>query len=297
MREAPNAWTIHAVSQMTGLTVQQIRKWEARYGVVTPRRLPNGYRVYSAHDVERLRQVKSLVDQGVHVKDAVGWLSRPESENTDTPAFYAVRHHLLEAGESLDPIRVTQTLESAGHRWGLTTVVEHIIRPVLHQVGTLWASGQWTEIQEHLTSEACRAYLVQALTRVTVDPTAPATVVAPIPGDRHDLPALMIAVLIKLEGWQPILLGPSPAPGAIERAIHTLKPARAIVTITTPEHLNPFASAIESLQACGRSCRETRIYMGGSGWPPPFIERPPLRQPPDLPALLGEFRSGVPSGL
>ena len=38
---------IKDVAEMTGLSEQQIRKWENRYHIVKPERLANGYRVYS----------------------------------------------------------------------------------------------------------------------------------------------------------------------------------------------------------------------------------------------------------
>ncbi|KPV42398.1 MerR family transcriptional regulator [Alicyclobacillus ferrooxydans] len=64
-------YRIKQVAEQTGLSEQLIRKWEQRYGAVQPRRLDNGYRMYSAADVDRLLAIKQIVDSGTSVSQAV----------------------------------------------------------------------------------------------------------------------------------------------------------------------------------------------------------------------------------
>ena len=63
---------IGAVAKMTGLTDHTIRVWERRYGAVKTQRLPNGRRVYSAADVEKLGILKRLTDQGLSIGQIAG---------------------------------------------------------------------------------------------------------------------------------------------------------------------------------------------------------------------------------
>ena len=58
---------IGAVAKMTGLTDHTIRVWERRYGAVMTERAPNGRRIYSAADVEKLGYLKRLTDQGLSI--------------------------------------------------------------------------------------------------------------------------------------------------------------------------------------------------------------------------------------
>lgn len=44
-------YSIRAVSQATGLTVETLRAWERRYGIIEPKRDPSGHRIYTACDV------------------------------------------------------------------------------------------------------------------------------------------------------------------------------------------------------------------------------------------------------
>ena len=53
-------YSIQQVAEMTGLSKQVIRKWEDRYGIITPQRLDNGYRIYSPEEVALLKKIIKL---------------------------------------------------------------------------------------------------------------------------------------------------------------------------------------------------------------------------------------------
>jgi DNA-binding transcriptional MerR regulator len=58
---------IGAVARLTGLTDHTIRVWERRYEAVVARRASNGRREYAPADVEKLRLLKRLTDQGIAI--------------------------------------------------------------------------------------------------------------------------------------------------------------------------------------------------------------------------------------
>ena len=55
---------IAAVEREVGLSKEVLRVWERRYGFPVPARDRNDERLYPAEQVERLRMVKRLMDQG-----------------------------------------------------------------------------------------------------------------------------------------------------------------------------------------------------------------------------------------
>jgi DNA-binding transcriptional MerR regulator len=57
--------TIAQVERETGLSKDVLRVWERRYGFPTPRRSEGGDRLYEPDQVERLRLIKRLMDQGL----------------------------------------------------------------------------------------------------------------------------------------------------------------------------------------------------------------------------------------
>src|SRR5512137_1739057 len=60
----PIMLSIAAVERDTGLSKDTLRVWERRYGFPRPLRDANGDRVYPLDQVDRLRLLKRLMDQG-----------------------------------------------------------------------------------------------------------------------------------------------------------------------------------------------------------------------------------------
>ena len=63
---------IRAAARLSGLSAHTLRKWEDRYGAVTPERTPGGDRRYSAEDIERLLKLKRLVESGNAIRSIAG---------------------------------------------------------------------------------------------------------------------------------------------------------------------------------------------------------------------------------
>ena len=63
---------IGAVAKLTGLSDHTIRVWERRYQAVVASRAPNGRRVYTTADVEKLNLLKLLTDRGLSIGRIAG---------------------------------------------------------------------------------------------------------------------------------------------------------------------------------------------------------------------------------
>ena len=63
---------IGAVAKLTGLTDHTIRVWERRYEAVVAQRAANGRRIYTPADVEKLRLLKRLTDEGLAIGQIAG---------------------------------------------------------------------------------------------------------------------------------------------------------------------------------------------------------------------------------
>lgn len=61
----PTRFTIRSVCALTGVNPNTLRAWERRYGLIQPERTASGYRLYTMHDVERLRAIQDLLNAGV----------------------------------------------------------------------------------------------------------------------------------------------------------------------------------------------------------------------------------------
>lgn len=62
MRESEPLYVISVASRLLQLHPQTLRKYE-RVGFIAPSRTTGNLRLYSAEDIDRLRQIKQLVDE------------------------------------------------------------------------------------------------------------------------------------------------------------------------------------------------------------------------------------------
>ncbi|MCL5115846.1 MAG: MerR family transcriptional regulator [Firmicutes bacterium] len=261
-------WTIKEVAQQTGLSPQQLRKWEERYGVVRPQRLPNGYRGYSAADVARIQQMLQWIAAGMQVQEAARRVeeSSEESIAIGVGDWRVWRQHFWEAGAMRQRRRVEEILENAINRFGIGLVITHIIRPGLAQVGEWWATSRWTPDQEQITSEACYRLLMNSWAAMApIGPAPSALCVAP-PGDRHSLPPLLLAVEARLLGWDAQILGASPAPGSILRTKAQWNPEWIAIVATTSKQDNPLLEPFMKDEA-PQLQEHCQVFLGGLAAP------------------------------
>ena len=71
MRVANSELTTAQLAARTGLSSGTLRMWENRHGFPDPARLPGGHRRYSEADVEQVREVLGLRDQGLSLPAAI----------------------------------------------------------------------------------------------------------------------------------------------------------------------------------------------------------------------------------
>ena len=65
-------YRIGMVSRLTGVPPETLRSWEARHGLVKPRRTPGGFRLYDDADVECIGLVRALTQLGHPVGTLAG---------------------------------------------------------------------------------------------------------------------------------------------------------------------------------------------------------------------------------
>lgn len=64
--------SVKTICQLTGINEHTLRAWERRYQVVVPDRLDNGRRVYSLSDLEKLKLISKLIQNGFLISHIAG---------------------------------------------------------------------------------------------------------------------------------------------------------------------------------------------------------------------------------
>jgi DNA-binding transcriptional MerR regulator len=216
---------IAAVERETGLGKDTLRVWEKRYGFPAPTRDSAGDRLYSAAQVQRLKQIRRLLDGGLRPGKVVGLDDAQlgqllESQELATTAFLpktnkqdSLHSHLLEellhAIGTHDPRALRHGLSHAQLRMGLGAFVTDLVAPLTTAVGDAWAQGRFEIYEEHLYTEVITGVLRHAISTLAPQPVplGPKVLLTTLPQEQHSLGLLMVEALLALEGCTCVSLG------------------------------------------------------------------------------------------
>jgi len=194
---------IAALTRRTGVPADTIRKWEQRYGVLSPQRTAGGQRRYTEIDVARIEWLKARIHEGYRIGEAAALLGT-KAIAPSTPS--ELRKAFVEATKASDVEGLGHLVDQTLALASLEDALTNVLAPALVEVGEEWQAGAVTVAQEHLASSTVRAALQKLLAdaRASVRGVA---VLACAPGERHEIGLMMLAVLLRSDGWQVAFLG------------------------------------------------------------------------------------------
>jgi MerR family transcriptional regulator, light-induced transcriptional regulator len=258
-------YEIHEVAELTGLAPARLRAWERRYEVVCPRRLPNGYRVYTADQVALLRAYARLIDAGERIGDLAGReredvLARAEVRSPDGSPQAA----LLEAVRAFDRERLEGLVAEQLALRGLRAFAEAVVLPLAQSVGDLWALGRVPIAAEHLASEVVLHALKGGL-RMSRG-TGPLLVCGCLAGERHEWGFLATLAVLQEDGWRIHYLGADLPVEAVVEAAWKLSPQGVAFSGSDPSVVRANLPALAAV--VGKLPPRTMAVIGGGGVEP-----------------------------
>lgn len=209
-------FNIAAVERDTGLSKDVLRMWERRYGFPVPDRDDNGERSYPADQVDRLRLIKRLMDQGHRPGKLIATPTteltalaprRTKPPTASTPAMAEELAELLAMIKQHDAAAYQQAMQQRLARQGLQRFVQDTVAPLTQQVGERWEDGSFEVFEEHLSTELTKRLLRQAISTLPGGARAPRILLTSVPDEAHVLGLLMVELLFALEGAACIPLG------------------------------------------------------------------------------------------
>ena len=99
IRRSMPLFPISIVKQLTELSARQIRYYE-EHGLVTPARSKGNRRLFSFNDVDRLLEIKKLIEQGINlagIKEILKSNDQKPAEPVKEKAVEPLKHNLSDA--------------------------------------------------------------------------------------------------------------------------------------------------------------------------------------------------------
>jgi DNA-binding transcriptional MerR regulator len=264
-------FTIKAVSQATGVSIETLRAWERRYRVVEPRRDPNGRRSYAPGDVIRLRKLREATERGhpisklarVSEEELSGLLADAARGAVTGGPTRSFAEQMLLAAEQYRPDDCDQALSMALALLPLPQVVDEVLVPALLEVGERWHAGTFTIAQERIVSNAARKQVSLVLDTYNRIATGPPIVFATLADERHELGILMCALLAAARGVRCQYLGPDLPPADV--AVFADKVGAAAVVLSFVRRESSAAAELLLADFLKRLPRRIAVWIGGQG--------------------------------
>jgi len=274
----PMSFSIAAVERDTGLAKDTLRVWERRYGFPQPGRDAYGERTYLLHDVEKLRVIKRLLDQG-HRPGRIVALPIEELQRLSQGLSGERMHGVDLAQSGSDEIELRDYLQmikdhraedlrralgQAAITLGLTRFVTEVVAPLNVRVGEAWMRGALEVFEEHLYTESVTSVMRNTMASVPEqgDHSSPKVLLTTFPQEAHALGLLMAQSLLAVEGCRCVSLGPQTPIRDIVLAAQAHQVD--VVALSCSVNMNP-NHVIDGLQELRAMLPEPlRIWAGGS---------------------------------
>ena len=146
--------------------------------------------------------------------------------------------------------------------WTASQVVDELVVPSQFDVGQRWLTGEWTVAQEHAATcvnEAVVHWLTSRLPEPADD--APSVLVSCLQGERHALPALVLAHDLTLRGLTVVYLGADPEPSSLLSTILALRPRAVLFSASLTSSLSNQRMFFHGIATIG-----IPLIVGGRGF-------------------------------
>ncbi len=220
-------FSISTVEIESGLTCETLRIWELRYNFPNPKRNIKGDRNYSAHQVQQLKIIKMLLDNGARPQNVVG-LSLAQLKKKLLQSNHSSPFELTpEQSELITMIKnharsdLRMYFEKKLKQHSVRSFILDFVSPTINLVGSAWAQGILSIDEEHFFSELLQQRLYQLADHLEPESPKKSILLTTPPGEVHALGIQMVRILSLLSGYRVHFLGPQIPVSDVIRAVQT----------------------------------------------------------------------------
>jgi DNA-binding transcriptional MerR regulator len=281
---------IRTVASLTGVNPVTLRAWERRYNLITPHRTPKGHRLYTRDNVELIKQILELLDQGISISQVKPLLDQTPAEVTATPAaepgeaWRSYQQAMLKAIEAFDEHALDGAYNDALSLYPVDVISQRLTTPLLRILGEHWKDTDTGIAQEHFFTVYLRNKLGARIHHINLRANGPLLLLACLPGEFHEIGLLFFSLVCADSGFRVLLLGANTPleqlPGVLDKRncsgivlSCTSRPSRGVLDNDLPELVNKASAPVfigggcatryrEKIEAAGAICLDATIGGG-----------------------------------
>ena len=263
---------IGLVARETGLSRDVLRKWEDRYGFPLPIRTPGGARLYPESQVERLREIKRLVDAGRRPADvalpdrrtsAASASRNSRSDATQPRSVSGVVAEVMDTLQAHDVQLMHRLLERDLLSNGLNRFIVTTAIPLIRAVGDQWRDGALPVYKEHVFTSVLEAVLDNASRSLALPIGTPKILLTTVPGELHTLGICMARSLFLEAGAHCLYLGAQTPLAEIIAAVESYRIEVLGLSFSSAFSTRQVRPCLEELRE--RIPPDVDIWVGGAG--------------------------------
>lgn len=146
---------------------------------------------------------------------------------------YLLRNENQKAGQIIEKLFLSGT--------SIIELLRIVVTPTMRHISDLWTQKKITIYEEHRMSFNIRMHLIK-LDQFISDTTkkdSPTAILACAPGEFHEMPLQLIALLFKLNSWKTYILGVNISISELIKAAKKIKPQVVVVSKTYTKKESP----------------------------------------------------------
>ena len=231
-------YSIKAVTNITGIAGDTLRAWERRYSAVSPRRDPNGRRVYSQNDVNRLRLLKNASAIGYPIgkiskldDDELMGLVDAATETSSMSATKSVTERLIKAAREYRQDLCDEILGVSVIGLKPLELATELFAPTLTEIGLLWERGEISIAQEHLLTSSIKRILSSITDHYRKQADGDALIFSTLSQERHEFGILLCNLVASSLGFRTFYFGADLPPEELVAAAKAVRPKAIVVSV------------------------------------------------------------------
>lgn len=204
---------IRTVANLTGVNPVTLRAWERRYNLITPERTPKGHRLYTEENVELIKQVLDLLDQGISISQVKPLLEQTPGQAAIQPAtgtgevWADYQQKMLTAITGFDEDSLDSIYNDALSLYPVEVTSQRLTIPLLRILGEHWSESGTGIAEEHFFSVYLRNKLGTRIHHLNQRSSGPRLLLACLPHEYHEIGLLIFALGAVNFGYRVLVLG------------------------------------------------------------------------------------------